>query len=302
MLLTRALPTYAARSMATVHGIAQSGFAEGTNDLYDRARPSYPASALQFIAQAVGAGPGGGSYIEPGAGTGIFSRLLLSAPSADYPAFRARALVGVEPSAGMRAAWERGLARVPAADLAGVDARAVDGAFDDYSHTLLERGAADGVLIAQAWHWCQDYDRALREAAAYLKPGAPLVLLWNLETRDGYQGALRDYYQPFDLGTPQYYRMRWRAMVDTPAYAELFEPLEETKFAWSSPVTEDGVVDRVLSKSYLTEAHLNGERRVEFERRLREIIRNGDKEWVDEENGVFQWKSDTDVVVLRKRQ
>ncbi|TXT10672.1 hypothetical protein VHUM_02177 [Vanrija humicola] len=202
----------------------------------------------------------------------------------------------------MRAAWERGNVKLPAEALAGVDVRAVDGGFDDYSKTKLDKGSADAVLIAQAWHWCQDYDKALREAAAYLKPGAPLVIIWNLETKDGYQGQAREFYQPYDLGTPQYYRMRWRAMADTPAFTELFEPLEETKFTWTSPVTEDGVVDRVLSKSYLTEAHLKGERRTEFIERLREIIRNGDKEWVDKENGVFSWKSDTDVLVLRKRQ
>lgn len=80
-------------------------------------------------------------------------------------------------------------------------------------------------------------------------------------------------------------------MEDTPAFTELFEPLEETKFTWSSPVTEDGVVDRILSKSYLTEAHLNGERRVEFIKKLHEIIRSGDKEWVDKEVRIVKFWS-----------
>jgi hypothetical protein len=42
------------------------------------------------------------------------------------------------------------------------------------------------------------------------------------------------------------------------------------------------LVERLFSKSYLTEAYLNGQKRVDFERNLRTIINNSEKEWVDE--------------------
>ena len=47
------------------------------------------------------------------------------------------------------------------------------------------------------------------------------------------------------------------------------------------------LVDRVFSKSYLTEKFLSGERRVQFEKDLRETIRNHDKVWIDKEASVL---------------
>jgi hypothetical protein len=43
------------------------------------------------------------------------------------------------------------------------------------------------------------------------------------------------------------------------------------------------LVDRVFSKSYLTEQYLNGQDRVEFEKELRSIIQDKDKNWIDQE-------------------
>lgn len=38
--------------------------------------------------------------------------------------------------------------------------RIVDGSFEDFSLSGLKPGSVDCVVIAQAWHWCPDYDRA----------------------------------------------------------------------------------------------------------------------------------------------
>lgn len=51
----------------------------------------------------------------------------------------------------------------------------------------------------------------------------------------------------------------------------------------SSACADAQLVDRLLSKSYLTEAHLSGKDREDFIAKLREIIRQDDKEWVDKE-------------------
>lgn len=259
--------------------------------------------------------------MEPGSGTGIFSRLLLAPATPEYPSFNLKTLVSVEPSSGMRGAWERGLAKVPQDALeGGVDARTVDGGFDDLTKTGLDKGLADAVIIAQAWHWCPDHEKALTEIASALKPGAPLVLIWNLESNeDAWNHKLREYYQAYDLGTPQYYRGLWRAMFDSKAYKELFQPAEEKQFSWTIGMTEDQVVDRLFSKSYLTEAHLNGDKRVQFEKDVRKIISDGPHEWIDEkvsysargrvvvltavsQNGIFKYKYNTDVVVIRKAE
>ncbi|BEI86126.1 hypothetical protein CcaverHIS002_0604130 [Cutaneotrichosporon cavernicola] len=282
--------------VAHVHDVARQGFGTGTNELYDRARPSYPAAALQFIHSSMS--PSQATVIEPGAGTGIFSRLLLQPPTADYPKFDLKALVGVEPSAGMREAWDNGMSRIPK-DAKPLTLRVVDGGFDDLSQTGLSKGTADAVIIAQAWHWCPDHEKALTEIADYLKPGAPLILIWNLESDSaGLHKSLRETYQPYDQGSPQYYRMLWRSMYETTAYKRLYSPKQEVHFPWEMGMTEDQVVDRVMSKSYMT--MLKGDERDEAIAQIRQVIRQSDKEWIDKDNGVFKYRYTTDIVILRK--
>ncbi|WVQ80799.1 hypothetical protein IAT38_002905 [Cryptococcus sp. DSM 104549] len=299
-----------------VHDIAVSGFGEGTNDLYDSARPSYPAEALTKIHDTVtfprpdAPNPHPLKIVEPGAGTGIFSRLLLAPPTPAYPTFNIAKLIGVEPSEGMRNAWWRGLEK------AGLGSRAewekgegkagtVEGGFDAVGGVEkfgVGKGEVDAVIIAQAFHWCPDYDAALREIASYLPPDAPLILIWNLEASlPTWQKTLRDTYEPFDLGTPQYYRGLWRKMFDTPAYSELFEPQEEWQTSWAVGLTEDGLVQRLLSKSYLTENHLKGEKREGLIRDLRKVMQGADHDWVDKENGVFKYAYNTDVVICKRK-
>lgn len=156
MLLTRTLRPLILRnrtaimsSSNSVHNVAAKGFGEGTNDHYDKARPSYPPPALERIASLLPSDPL--TIIEVGAGTGIFTRLLLS-PPAGYPKFNIKELVAVEPSKGMRTTFEKSC---------GPNAKIVDGGFDDLSKTKLGAESADLVVIAQAWHWCPDHQKAL---------------------------------------------------------------------------------------------------------------------------------------------
>lgn len=115
-----------------VHSIAQQGFGEGTNEVYDRfvqvifnvifkliescililisfcrARPSYQAVVLSHIRQSL---PNSNlsspllNIVEIGAGTGIFTRALIAHP--DWSS-SIREIRAVEPSAGMRAQFEK---------------------------------------------------------------------------------------------------------------------------------------------------------------------------------------------------
>ncbi|WWC57668.1 uncharacterized protein I303_100202 [Kwoniella dejecticola CBS 10117] len=314
--------------MSTVHEVAVSGFGEGTNDLYDRARPSYPSDALQKIHDIISesSSEDGWKILEPGSGTGIFSRLLIAPPTtssggpvptpdqeeagddsfSNYPQFPIDTLISIEPSEGMRNQWNRSLlSKLPPPSTDGKTIQTVPGSFDNFQAAQeygVNKGEADAVIIAQAWHWCPDHEAALTEIASYLKPGAPLILIWNLEAFDPtWQAEIREAYQKFDKGSPQYYKGWWKAMYDTKAYKELFQEKVEWKTRWSKGITEDQLVDRLFSKSYLTSAHLSASDRGELEGNLRGIIRSAPLEWVDKANGVFKYAYDTDIVYLRKK-
>lgn len=65
----------------------------------------------------------------------------------------------------MREAWYKGLSKIgtEAKDKAET-VEAVEGGFDDFAQVDqygVKQGEADAVIIAQAWHWCPDHEKAL---------------------------------------------------------------------------------------------------------------------------------------------
>jgi hypothetical protein len=73
------------------------------------------------------------------------------------------------------------------------------------------------------------------------------------------------------------------------------------------------LVQTIMSKSYLTEQNLKGQERVDFEKKLRSIIQDVDKTWIDKkvssrigilltaQNGVFEYSYNTDVIVCKRK-
>jgi SAM-dependent methyltransferase len=120
---------------------------------YRRARPSYPAAAVEWTLEAAP----GRRVVDLAAGTGKLTEVLAAAGAE---------VVAVEPLANMRAELERALPSV----------RALDGSAE---HIPLPDGSADAVVVGQAFHWF-DGPAALAEIARVLVPGGVLGLLWNM--------------------------------------------------------------------------------------------------------------------------
>ncbi|KAG6370096.1 S-adenosyl-L-methionine-dependent methyltransferase [Boletus reticuloceps] len=272
----------------TVHGVAHVGFAAGTNELYDRARPSYPQDSVRFIKKAVdNARPL--NIVEIGAGTGLFTRTLLSD---EDNATRIASLKAIEPSAGMREVFKQRVSHESVS--------ISDGTFDNVPS--VENGWADLIIIAQAFHWCPDYGRACAEFARILKPGGAVAFIWNLENRDaaGWVAQLRDRIEIHESGSPQFRLGLWRQAFSTEPYNNNFKPPEEKEWVYQVATSEEICIDRALSKSYIS--ILPPDQKQSVIEDINAIVTRGDgKVWIDESKGVFEYPYRTLVVLARKK-
>lgn len=147
---------------------SSSGRFSGRVDDYARFRPQYPREVIAWLSAQFGL-QGPQAVADIGAGTGIFTKLLLDA---GHP------VLAVDPNAEMRAVLMRDH---------GANARLtiVDGVAE---RTGLPDASADWITAAQAFHWF-DPPVAAREFQRILKPdarGKPRVaLLWNNRREDG---------------------------------------------------------------------------------------------------------------------
>ncbi|MER7891854.1 class I SAM-dependent methyltransferase [Micromonospora sp. NPDC094482] len=207
---------------------------------YDRFRPRYPEAAVRWALDDMTGGDAPARVVDLAAGTGILSRAVLAL---------GHRVVPVEPDPGMRA--QLATATPGTTALAG-SAEAVP----------LADGAADAVLVGQAYHWF-DRERAHAEIARVLRPGGTFAPIWN--TRDERVEWVAELGRIAHLGD--------NAGDVTEKYADFgpeFEPIEVGHFAHATTLTLDDLVALIRTRSYWLTAP--AEARQLVERELRELL------------------------------
>jgi ubiquinone/menaquinone biosynthesis C-methylase UbiE len=207
---------------------------EGAADSYERARPSYPADAVEWLLQHSPR-----RVLDLGAGTGKLTRLIVD---------RAAQVIAVDPAPSMLAE----LSRV----LPSVDARV--GVAEDLP---LDDTSVDAVLCAQAWHWV-DAARAVPELDRVLDPGGTVGMLWNSrDESEAWVAALTDLFPRAHGG--------WTLAQIARLGAPFGEP-EERVVEWSEQIDSDGLCALVSTWSqYLVLGESDREAMLD---RVRELV------------------------------
>jgi SAM-dependent methyltransferase len=201
-----------------IHPAAATGFARSAA-AYERGRPGYPDEAVDALVAALP----GRDVVDLAAGTGKLTRALCA---------RGCDVVAVEPVAQMRAAI-------------APPARAVGGRAEA---TGLPGASADGVTVAQAFHWF-DGARALAEIHRILRPGGVVALIWNRRVMtDAIHERLEAILGPHRGRVPAHRSDSWRAAF---AQSPLFGPVREQEFANEQVLDADGLADRFGSVSFV---------------------------------------------------
>lgn len=207
-----------------VDPISAVGFARGA-EVYERARPEYPAEAVDWAVRRLGLGPGS-VVLDLAAGTGKLARALVACG----PTVRA-----VDPSPEMLAQLR---VILPTVDAREGTAEAIP----------LEDAAVDAVTVAQAFHWFEP-QAALREIHRVLRPEGGLALLWNSrELDDPVQTAWGEIVREAKGSVLKRETLDERVEI---ARSGLFGPLEEHEHRWAQHLAVEEFVDLVASRSYV---------------------------------------------------
>jgi SAM-dependent methyltransferase len=211
----------------TVNPLARKGFSR-TAEQYERARPTYAAEAVRWIAEEARLGPGT-TVVDLGAGTGKLTRLLVGTGAR---------VVAVEPLDEMRGQLARVL---PEVEALCATAAAVP----------LPDASARAVTAAQAYHWFGP--DAPREIHRLLEPDGVLALLWNERDHDDPLSAALDALTERDR--PGFgHDPDWQKPLDD---SELYGPLGHRRFHHR---VEETIEERVATISYVGAMDEDGRR------------------------------------------
>ncbi|MEU8284447.1 class I SAM-dependent methyltransferase [Micromonospora sp. NPDC048905] len=204
---------------------------------YDRLRPRYPQAAVRWALEGLG---DAARVVDLGAGTGILTREVLALGHEVTP---------VEPDPGMRAQL--------AVATPGVDSLA-GGA----ESVPLPDGAADAVLVGQAYHWF-DRERAHAEIARVLRTDGTFAPIWNI--RDDRVEWVAE------LGRIAHMGSNADNLIESvTTFGPAFGDVELGEFSQRTALTVDEVLGMMRTRSYYLTADRSSQEAVE--RELRDLL------------------------------
>ncbi|HVM13864.1 MAG TPA: methyltransferase domain-containing protein [Egibacteraceae bacterium] len=207
-----------------MHEAAAIGF-QRSAEAYERGRPAYPQVAVQWLVDLLDLRPGR-LVVDLAAGTGKLTRMLVPTGATVVP---------VEPVLGMCSVLAEAVPDVPIVAGAAEQLPVAD-------------AGVDVVTVAQAFHWF-DGSRALAEVHRVLSPGGWLALVWNRrDLQDPVHQEISRIIDPYRGDTPSHHCEHWRRPLQE---TRLFNRPQEVAFANEQVLDVNGLVDRVMSTSFL---------------------------------------------------
>lgn len=222
---------------------ALQGF-QSSAALYERARPGYPAEAIDHLASALDL-QGGRRVIDVGAGTGKLTGALVATGAE---------VMAVEPIAGMREILGAELPRV----------KVVEGTGEEMP---LPWRFADAIVVGQAFHWFDPF-AALSEFHRVLVGAGGVGLLWNVRDESvDWVARWTEIVQPVSSGAPRERMGAWREVLD---WTELFTNPRIATFENPHRLHRRTVLERVASTSFVVS--LDEDRREEVLEQIRHLL------------------------------
>ncbi|KAJ3486890.1 hypothetical protein NLG97_g6525 [Lecanicillium saksenae] len=245
---------------------AAVGFKNG--GAYDAHRPSYRPEIVDDILKNLGlAGKKNARIVDIAAGTGKFTEVL----AAREEQFE---IVAVEPVESMR--------NTLVSKNLGIDVR------EGLATSLgLPDAWADGITVAQAFHWF-DNEEALTEIRRVLKPGGKLALVWNIEnsawkTSTEWENSIKQQIlQLPDMGPTRFRDEKWPLVFEQQAKnaSPMFStPIETASVPFTLWLKPDALWDRINTLSQVS--ILEGADRDAFVTGFNKAVKEGDGDWND---------------------
>ena len=204
---------------------------------YAKYRPGYPQDLFEFLHKEARLETGS-LVVDIGSGTGLLAELFLR---------NGCTVSCIEPNREMREMGETLLSRYPR----------FSSSFGKADSTGLTDGAADLIVVGQAFHWF-DVEAARKEFARILKPGRLAALIWN-NRKAAESGLMHDYQELLSRHCPDY-KLSPHRDYDEDNLRKFFrkEHLNTACFDNRQSFDLQGFKGRLLSSSYVPaegEAH-----------------------------------------------